>query len=131
MVIFLLFIDSLDAAPNSPKKVKRLEDGTFKNEKNGEIFHETKKEIRLSFKASDGKETITCVCFTKIASMILPVDTDEFTAMDEVDQRATVKELLYETKLLTLRSQGETFLLLDVENVEGDEESTKKSTKKE
>ena len=131
MVSFLLFIDSLDAAPNSPKKVKRLEDGTFKNEKNGEIFHESKKEIRLSFKASDGKETITCVCFTKIASMILPVDTDEFTAMDEVDQRATVKELLYETKLLTLRSQGETFLLLDVEKVEGDEESTKKSTKKE
>ena len=63
--------------------------------------------------------------------MILPVDTDEFTAMDEVDQRATVKELLYETKLLTLRSQGETFLLLDVEKVEDDEESTKKSTKKE
>ena len=131
MVSLVLFIDSLDAAPNSPKKVKRLEDGTFKNEKNGEIFHESKKEIRLSFKASDGKETITCVCFTKIASMILPVDTDEFTAMDEVDQRATVKELLYETKLLTLRSQGETFLLLDVEKVEGDEESTKKSTKKE
>ena len=41
-------------------------------------------------------------------------------------KRATVKELLYETKLLTLRSQGETFLLLDVEKVESDEESTKK-----
>ena len=108
----------LDAAPNSPKKVKRLDDGTFKNEKSGEVFQQCKKEIRLSMKASNGEQTISCVCFTKIASLILGIDANEFTTMDDAEQRLKVKHILYEKKILTLRKQGDNYLLVNVEKGE-------------
>lgn len=108
----------IDAAPNSPKKVTKLDDGTFKNEKTGEIFDGCKKEIRITFKASNGKETITCICFTKTANAILEMDSMSFTDLEDAKQKEKVTSILYETKLLTLKNQGYNFLLLNVEDVQ-------------
>ena len=108
----------LDAAPNSPKKVRKLDDGKFKNDRTGEIFQECKQEMRLCFKASNGKNTVTCICFTKVASAILNVQPEIFAIMNDNEQRSVIKNILYETKLLTLKNQGENFLLLNVEDVQ-------------
>ena len=94
----------------------QLEDGTFQNEKSGEKFEKLKQVIRLSFKASNGDTTISCVCFTKVAAKILHLEPSDFTSLTEIDQRKKVKEILYETKLLTMKNQPEDFLLLNVED---------------
>lgn len=115
-----LFVnDFLESAPNSPKKVKRFGDGMFKVEKTNEVFKEAecRQEIRLDFRASDGTHTIRCVCFTKVASSILRMNSLKFISMQENDQRKKIKEILYENKLLTLKKQEQDFLLIDVEHL--------------
>ena len=114
-------IKILAAAPTSPKKVRKIGDGKFKHDKSGEIFDGCRQEIRISFTASNGKHTIQCVCFTKVASEILDVEVEDFVRLNDVDQRTKVKEALYETKLLTLKKQKANekinFLILNAEGI--------------
>ena len=117
------FLTFLAAAPNSPKKVRKIGDGKFKNDKSGEIFDASRQEIRISFTASNGKYTVPCICFTKVAGELLDVDVDDFVRLNDVAQRNKVKESLYETKILTLKKQedkisGKTnFLILMAEDI--------------
>ena len=113
---FVLYI--LDAAPNSPKKVEPVnEEGKYQIKKGGQIVTGTKKEIRLSFQASNGTENINCVCFTKLAKVLLKEKGESFIFLEQQEQREALKELLYERKLLTILNQGENFLLIEVEKV--------------
>ena len=112
----------LAAAMNSPKKVMKLEDGTFKVKRGQETFNECRTEIKLNFRASNGEATVSCVCFTKIAAQILQINADEFTSMDQINQRKKIKEILYEKKILTLKKQidkrGEvSYILLNLEDI--------------
>ena len=95
----------------------RQEDGTFKIEKGEETFTKSKHEIRISFMASDGKSTVECVCFTKVATEVLDIDVDSFASNAVVDQKNKIKEILYETKILTIKKQRDNFLLLNVEDI--------------
>ena len=96
----------------------RYGDGTFKIEKTGEVFKECRNEMRLKFKASNGEQTVQIVCFTKVAAKILKVKSDEFFAMNEIEQRSKIKEILYEQKILTVKKQIDDFFLLSVESVQ-------------
>ena len=113
----------LAAAPTSPKKVRRIGEGKFKHDKSGEVFDGFRDEIRIDFTASNGKYTIPCVCFTKVATEILDVDVDHFVRLTDVDQRKKVKEALYEMKILTLKKQQNqatnriNFLILQAEDI--------------
>ena len=85
------------------------------SKKGGEIFNSTKKEIRLCFQASNGSENVRCVCFTKLAKTLLKDNAEDFVFQDVYQQKQMLRDILYEKKLLTIRNQGEDFLLIDVE----------------
>lgn len=94
----------------------RLDDGTYQVQKGKETFKKFKKEIRLKFTASNGKTTIICVCFTKVACTLLDMEVQDFVSTTEAEQRKKIKSILYEERLLTLKNQGENFLLLNAED---------------
>ena len=110
------------SAPNSPKKVLKLADGTFKAEKGNDLFNKSKREIRITFRASNGKQTITCVCFSKVACRLLNMEASKFVSLDEIEQRKVLKKLLYEEKFLTIKNQRnkewDNYLLINVEEPE-------------
>ena len=117
----------LAAAPTSPKKVRKIGEGKFKHDKSGEIFDGCRQEIRIDFTASNGKHTIPCVCFTKVATEILDVDVDHFVRLTDLDQRKKVKGALYDVKVLTLKKQQNqvtdkiNFLILNAEDIVSDQ----------
>ena len=114
--LILIYFKIVDAAPNSPKKVFRTSDGNYQLQHGKETFKKFKKEIRLKFTASNGKKTIVCVCFTKVACTLLDIEATEFVSLSEGEQRDKITSILYEQKLLTLKNQVENFLLLNMED---------------
>ena len=95
----------------------KVGEGKFQINKGKEVFKEFRKEIRIKLRASNGETTVTCVCFTKVACELLNIDASMFVNLEQHEQRAKIKEILYANKLLTLKNQPRDFLLLNVEDL--------------
>ena len=89
-------------------KVGNSGEASFRTKKGEDVFFKTRPEIRITFKASNGKQTVTCVCFSKVACKMLNMEANEFVALNEFEQKNALKKVLYERKLLTLKNQKKT-----------------------
>ena len=103
-------------------KVGNSGQASFKTKKGEDVFFKIRPEIRITFKASNGKQTVTCVCFSKVACKMLHMEANEFIALNEFEQRNALKKVLYERKLLTLKNQQNeqwhNFLIINVEEAQ-------------